>query len=425
METAGNKKKHYAWKIVIACILIKLGTSGFVSVAMGNFVTPIVNDLGCKVSQLTMYTSIDAIAMALLYTTAAKWINTRHIGKIMGVASIAECAGLALMGTYRTVEMFYFSGALLGIAQAFTGFVALPIVVNMWFKKNTGTVLGLIVSIGNAATMLYSLLSGQLITLFGWRHAYFIMAVASAVITIIPVFLLIKRPEEAGCLPYGADEFVEPSSKSIETVKAKEVSLSTHQAFTLPLLYIAWIACVMYSYSSGVAGYATTFSTMELGKSISFGSVVGVCSSLGGVLSSLIVGRINDQYGVKKGLLWGTVTTVLGYSIMLLSYKNAFFVYPGVFIVGLGSCMYMVQCPLLVRNIVGPAEYSTIWSRMMMINSLIGGGLYSTIGLFYDKSGTYKGAFLMAIAMYIAAGILGAISVNKSEKLHQKLKRND
>ena len=208
-------------------------------------------------------------------------------------------------------------------------------------------------------------------------------------------------------------------------MQKEEMSLSAHQAFTLPLLYIAWIACVMYSYSSGVAGYATTFSTMELGRSISFGSVVGVCSSLGGVLSSLIVGRINDKYGVKKGLLWGSITTVLGYSIMLLSYKNAFFVYPGIFIVGLGSCMYMVQCPLLARNIVGSAEYSTIWSRMMMVNSLIGGGLYSTIGLFYDKSGTYKGAFLMASAMYIAAGILGAISVNKSEKLHQKLKRNN
>ena len=84
----------------------------------------------------------------------------------------------------------------------------------------------------------------------------------------------------------------------------------------------------------------------------------------------------------------------------------------------------MVQCPLLARNIVGSKEYSTIWSRMMMINSLIGGGLYSTIGMFYDRSGTYRGAFLMAIGMYIGAGILGTISVNQSRKLHEKLEKN-
>ena len=420
-----ENKKHYAWKIVLACILMKLGTGGFIGVAMGNFITPIVRELGCQVSQLTTYTSINAISMALLYTTAAKWINTKHIGKIMGFASVAEVVGLALMSTYRTVEMFYLSGALIGIAQAFTGFVALPIVINMWFKKNTGTVLGAIVSIGSAATMLYSLLSGQLITWFGWRNAYLIMAVASAVITIPAVFLFIKRPEEAGCLPYGADS-PERLNGSVESGRAsqEEMSLTAKQAFALPLLYIAWVACVMYSYSCGVAGYATTFATMELGQSTAFGSVVGVCSSLGGVLSSLVVGRINDRYGVKMGLLWGSVTTTAGYLIMLLSYRNAFFVYPAIFVVGLGSCMYMVQCPLLARNIVGSKEYSTIWSRMMMINSLIGGGLYSTIGMFYDRSGTYHGAFLMAIGMYIGAGILGTISVNQSRKLHEKLEKN-
>ena len=74
-----ENKKHYAWKIVLACILMKLGTGGFIGVAMGNFITPIVRELGCQVSQLTTYTSINAISMALLYTTAAKWINTKHI----------------------------------------------------------------------------------------------------------------------------------------------------------------------------------------------------------------------------------------------------------------------------------------------------------------------------------------------------------
>jgi len=414
-------KMHYAWKVMIACILIKVGTGGFIGVAMGNFITPIVRELGCQVSQLTAYTSINAISMALLYTTAAKWINTKHIGRIMGVASVAEVIGFAMMGTYRSAEMFYLSGAIIGIAQAFTGFVALPIVINMWFKKNTGTVLGVIVAIGSAATMLYSLLSGQLITTFGWRNAYFIMATASAIITVPAVFLFVKRPEEAGCEPYGAGE--ETALQKTKAAPAEtEYSLTSKQAFRLPLLYIAWIACVMYSYSCGVSGYTTTFATMELGQSTAFGAVVGVCSSLGGVLSSLIVGRINDKYGVKKGLLWGSVTTAAGYLMIFLSYFNPLFVYPSVFVVGLGSCMYMVQCPLLARNIVGSKYYSEIWSKMMMINSLIGGGLYSTIGMFYDKSGTYRGAFIMAIGMYIGAGILGSISVNQSKKLQEKLK---
>ena len=418
-----KEKMHYAWKIVIACILIKLGTGGFTGIAMGNFVTPIVNELGCQVSELTTYTNFNAISMALLYTTAAKWLNTKHIGKIMGVACIAEVIGLALMSIYRTPQMFYISGTIIGIGNAFTGFVALPIVINMWFKKNNGSVLGTVVAVGTAISMVYSLLSAQMITHLGWRTSYVIMAVAAGVISIPAVFLLIKTPEEAGCLPYGAEDTPVADGKA-DAPAAPEFGLTRKEAFRLPLLYIAWIACVMYSYSCGVGGYVTPFVTMELGQSITFGATVGVVTGLGGTLSSLIVGKINDKFGVKAGLMWGTVTTALGYTIMLMSFKNTFLVYPAAFITGLGNSMYMVQCPLLARNIVGSKDYSRIWSLMMMVNSLIGGGLYSSIGLFYDKLGSYRGAFIMAIGFYTVASLLGCISINQSNKLHHKMEQN-
>lgn len=417
-----KKQIHYAWKVVFACILIKLGTGGLTGVAMGNFVTPIVQELGCQVSELTSYTNFNAISMALLYTTAAKWLNTRHIGRIMGVASIAEVVGLALMATYRTPQMFYLSGVVIGVGNAFTGFVALPIVINMWFRKNNGTVLGTVVAIGTAASMLYSLVTAQLITHLGWRISYIIMAAAAACISVPAVFLLIKTPEEVGCLPYGAEE-AESVGTTIER-PAAEFGLSKKQAFRLPLLYIAWIACVMYSYSCGVVGYVTPFVTMELGQSINFGATVAVVSGMGGTLSSLVVGKINDRLGVKAGLLWGTVTTVLGYSAMFLSFRNPMMVYPAIFLVGLGNSMYMVQCPLLARSIVGSREYSGIWSLMMMVNSLIGGGLYSSIGLFYDKMGSFGGAFLMAIGFYIVASILGCISIDLSRKMHKVPTKN-
>lgn len=413
-----KQKMHYAWKIVIACILMKLGTGGACQAAVGNFITPIVNDLGCQVSQLTMFTSIQAISMALLYTTAAKFLTTKRIDLVIGFASVLEVTGLALMSTYRTVQMFYLSGFMIGVAQAFTGFVAIPIVLNMWFKKKNGTVLGIVTAVGTVATLLYTLLSARLITDFGWRNAYLIMAVMAAVITIPAVFILIRSPQQVHCEPYGAEEAEEENQADA----AQEYSLTAKEAFRLPLLYIAWTACVMYSYACGISGYATTFATMELGQTIQFGAAVGVFSSLGGTLSSLIVGKINDRFGVKMGMLWGAVTTGVGYLVMMLSFKNAYFVYPAIFVVGLGSSMYQVQCPLLARSIVGSKDYSKIWALMMMINSLIGGGLYATIGLFYDELGSYRGAFILGIVFYAVAGMLGTVSINKSQVLREKAK---
>lgn len=416
-----NKNKmHYAWKVMIACILIKIGTAGMTGVAMGNFVTPIIKELGCSVSALTAYTSVNAVAMALLYTTAVKFLNTKRIGQIMGFASLAEVIGLGLMSTYHSVYMFYFSAALIGIAQAFTGYVAIPAVVNMWFKKNNGTVLGIIIAVGSAATTLYSLLTGQLINAFGWRQSYFIMAVIAAVLTVPAVFLIIRRPEEVGCEPFGAE--TEPETQAVAAASVNSgYSLTKKQALHMPMFYIAWLACVCFSYGSGVAYNVQTFSTIELGQTVTFSSIVGVCLSLGTIFSSLIVGRINDKFGVKAGLIWGVATTTIGFLMMFLSYANPSFVLPAVFIVGLGNTMYTVQCPLLARTVVGDKHYSEIWAVMMMINSMIGGGLCFTIGLFYDLTGTFRGAFVMGIGLFAAGAILGTIAINMSKKLQKKL----
>ncbi len=414
-----NGKMHYAWKIVIACILMKLGTAGAISVAISNFVAPIVAELGCDVAELTMFTSICGITMALLYTTAAKFLNRNKIGLIVGFASVAEVLGFALMATYKSVYMFYISGFIIGAAQAFTGLIAIPIILNMWFKKKNGTVLGLVIAVGTVATMIYTMLSAQLITSFGWRQTYLIMAAMAAVITLPAVFLLIKTPEEAGCLPYGADskQDAEESGNAVETDSIANVpSLTKKQAFRTPMFYVAWTAMVLYSYGCGVAYYVTPFVTMELKQSINFGAAIMIALNLGSTLSSLIVGKINDRFGVKAGMSWGAVTTTLGFALMFLSYRNPYTAYLSVFIVGLGNSMYMVQCPLLAQNMVGPKHYSEIWPVMMMINSLVGGGLNFSIGLFYDKLGTYKGAFIMAAVMYIAAWILGAWSINVSSK---------
>lgn len=411
-----TNKMHYAWKVMIACILIKIGTAGMTMSAMGNFVTPIVKELGCGVSALTAYTSINAVAMALLYTTAAKYINTKNIGKIMGFASLVEVIGLGLMSTYNNVVMFYISGAAIGFAQAFTGYVAIPAVINMWFKKNTGTVLGTVMAVGSAASTLYAFLTGQLINGFGWRMSYVIMAVVAAVVTVPAVFLIIKRPEEAGIEPYGADE-APVTALETKAPAAGGFSLTKKQAMAMPMFYIAWMACVCFSYGSGVAYNIQTFSTLELAQTITFGSIVGVVLNLGTIFSSILVGRINDRYGVKAGIAWGVVTTALGLGMMFLSFTNPVFVMPAVFIVGLGNTMYTVQCPLLARTVVGDKHYSDIWAVMMVANSMIGGGLCFTIGLFYDLTGTFRGAFVMGIALFVMAGILGYIAINMSKKL--------
>lgn len=412
MNNTKTKKMHYAWVVFICCILLKMGLGGAVMSISPNFVTPVVEELGCTVSQFTMLVSVEAAAMAVMYTTAARVLNRSKIGKVMGIAALAEVVGIALMGSYHSVWMFYLSGAIIGVGVAFTGFVAVPIVVNMWFCKKAGTVLGIIVAAEGLSTVIFTKLTAQLIVSVGWRMSYVIMAAICLVVSVPGLFLFVKSPAEVGCEPYGAGE-ADAANEPAEPVRG----LTRAQAVRSPVFYMVWLTCMMYSVGCGVQQYIANFSTMELGQSIPYGATAAMCMSLGCVGSSIILGFINDRFGVRAGLAWGAFFIFVGYGGMILSITNHNLVIPSALLVGLGGSMYTVQSPLLARTALGSRDYSSIWSIMMTGNSLVGAFSFAPIGLFYDVGGSYRGAFIMAICLYIGALALGSFAISRGKKL--------
>ena len=409
-----NRKFHYAWVIMIALIFLKIG-AGATYCMTGNFITPVVNELGCKVNEFTLFLSIDAVGMSIFYVPAARIINSkRKLGITIGIATLCEVIGIALMYTYKSVWGFYISGFLIGSAGAFTGYVAIPVIINMWFKKKAGTVLGIIIGIGNAANVAFGLLSARFITLYGWRVAYLLIATLGFLLMVPEVFFLLKTPEEVGCLPYGEHE-VEEHDNERRVLKREQWGLTRKEAFSHPAFWLAWLTCVCYSYGTAIPGYIATCTSMELGQSTDFGARVHTFVSIGAILCSFILGRLNDRFGVRAGCLWGAVFSFIGYNTIIMGFNNHTLLFVGAFLVGLAHSMYAVQAPLLAKEVVGEKHYSDIWSIMMVANSLIGGGLLFTVGYFYDYGHTYKGAFIMGSLLYIFAMLIAFLAIRLSK----------
>ncbi|MBO4919407.1 MAG: MFS transporter [Erysipelotrichaceae bacterium] len=408
-----KRRFHYAWVIMIALIFLKIG-AGATSCMTGNFITPVVNELGCKVNEFTLFLSIDAVGMSVFYVPAAKIINSkRKLGITIGIATLLEVIGIAMMYTYKSVWGFYVSGFLVGSAGAFTGYVAIPVIINMWFKKKAGTVLGIIIALGNASTVAFGLLSARFITLYGWRMAYLLVAILGFILMVPEVFFLLKTPEEVGCRPYGEEDEEESADKNIND---NQWGLTRKEAFTKASFWLAWLTCLCYSYGTAIPGYIATCTTMELLESTEFGARVHTCVSIGAILCSIILGRLNDRFGVKAGCLWGAVFSLIGYNVIIMGFTNHMLLFVGAFLVGLANSMYAVQAPLLAKEIVGTKHYPDIWSVMMVGNSLIGGGLLFTVGYFYDYGHTYKGAFILGSVFYVFAMLVAFLAIRLSKK---------
>ena len=409
-----TEKRHYGWTIVVCCVLIYFTTS-VVTVSLGNFVSPVVHDFGIQVRQLTLTNSIECAVMAVLYPVAGKVLNTLNPSIVVPSALFLMLLGMFLMGSYHSVYGFYLSGVMIGIGSAFTQFLAMPLIINMWFKKKTGTALGICVSCGNAFGIIFNLISAQLIVKIGWRAAYHILPMIPLVLALPYVMTHLKSPEEVGCRPYGAEE----TEQEALTVSGSENAwgVTGKQAFHLPMLYLAWLVCLCYSVGSSVPNYIATFATMELGTSVELGSIAASIYSVGSVCCGFLLGKINDRYGVKAGMTWGMVFMILGMGGLTASIGNSALLIPACFLTGFGGLnMYSVQAPLVARTVVGDRHYSDIWAVLMIGNSMIAALVYSPIGGIFDATGSFAGAFALGMAMYTAALIFGVIALNMSRK---------
>lgn len=409
-----TEKRHYAWTIVVCCVLVYFTTS-VVTVSLGNFISPVVNDFGIQVRQLTLTNSIECAVMAVLYPVAGKVLNTKKLSVVVPSALFLMLLGMFLMGSYSSVYGFYLSGVMIGIGSAFTQFLAMPLIINMWFRKKTGTALGICVSCGNAFGIIFNLISAQLIVRVGWRSAYHILPIIPLVIALPYVMTHLKSPAEVGCRPYGAEE---ADAEALAAANAgKAWGVTRHQAFRLPMLYLAWMVCLCYSVGSSVPNYIATFSTMELGTSVELGSIASSIYSVGSVCCGFLLGRINDRYGVKAGMTWGMVFMALGMGGLIFSIRNGALLIPACFLTGFGGLnMYSVQAPLVARTVVGDLHYSDIWSVLMIGNSMIAALVYSPIGGIFDATGSFTGAFVLGMVMYTAALVFGIMALNMSRK---------
>ena len=417
MVNVFGKKIHYAWIILLCCILLALGATGAISSFRTNFITPVTQDFGCSVTAFTMTGSIECIAMALLYTTASRVLTTKKIGKVMFWAVSLELVGLALMSVYPSIYFFYISGVMLGIGSAFSVYMAVPLVINMWFRKRSGLALGIYSASMCAANVFYSLFSGKLITTYGWRTAYLVIAILGAVLTLPALFFLMKSPEEKGIQPYGYSEGDAPEN-AVKREDTESWGYTREKALKMPLFYVIWGVCMLYSVGTCAPGFLAAFATKELGLSISQGAFAFSLYSVGSVICSFMLGVINDKFGLRAGMLWGAVFNSAGMLCLVFSTPERSLLIIGAILVGVGCMgMYSVQAPLLAKNTLGNKHYSSIWSIMMTGNSLIAGIASPLLSMFYDKGGSFKGVFILSMSFFIAALVIGSLAVARSEKM--------
>ncbi|MBQ3119684.1 MAG: MFS transporter [Peptococcaceae bacterium] len=397
------KKIHYAWWIMIACCAITSCT-GFVSTAGGNFYRPVAEELGVGIGTLTLYVSIMSLTMAALFSTAGKFL-AKNMKPVLLLGGILQYVPFGLMSCFTSVYHFYVAGFFIGVGASITMFMAVPILINMWFVEKKGLALGISLGFSGVSGAIASMVAGVAIPAFGWRIAYIIVAAIGLVIFVPAILFLVATPQQKGVLPYGYQAIDNTDTEGSQEILVEDKQLSPAKV-KMALICMMFCSAVLAA-SSAEATQVSAFSTGHFGLSVTVAATMMSCFTIGGMIGKVALGAIDDHLGHTATFLLGIGLVILSQIMLLIAKGSTLLIMAAVLLAGIALAVYGVLPPLMTSAIFGQRDYNKYWAYIMSAGCIAGAVATPTYGTIFDTTGSYTLAFVLIIVFAAIGGIMG------------------
>ncbi|MBQ5327544.1 MAG: MFS transporter [Oscillospiraceae bacterium] len=389
-----QSKFHYAWLILISAVCIQGGIIGVMVNCTGVIFSAIIEDLGFRSGDLSIYYTIRAFLQAAACGITTKLFLNKNPKVIMTGLATLGLAGYVGMYFYTQLWQWYFSGVLVGICMSCV-LVVIPVVLNNWFATKNGLVIGIAMAASGLAGAVFSPVLSSMIVSMGWRKtAVFNGAVAFLLIVVPTLLLLVRTPEEKGMKPYGWDQ-VKNSENTAGGVK-------TEKSYKMPASMF-----VICAFSLIVAGIMTQFGNQlpmlaqSVGYTIQIGAMVTSCNMVGNVAGKLLIGVMADKIGIFPSVNLTSVVIAISTVMLLFSGANPVMMYAGALLLGLVYSMGTTVPPLVFMEVYGPDEYKVHLSRFQSYNSVVMALASSALPYIYDFTGSFNGALILGFVFAV------------------------
>ena len=395
--TIGSFKLHKAWIILIGCCFLQAATLAPIMGCQGNFIVPICDELGCGRSEISVFNTAYWLSMIPALPVAGRILAKYDTRKVMTVSTFAVALAAGAMGFYTAPWMWICSGIVFGTFGCCVFTIPLVSMIGNWFHKRTGVAMGIATAVSALAIVVLSPFLQGCISQFGWRNAYFVEALI-VVVFALPwtIFVFRDEPAQWDAEAYGLDdqanaELQERTGLDFHGQPGVPLMRALRSVPFVMLFLFAGIAAMIGSgFDSHLPGYANS-----LGLSAEFGAYLVSALAFGSFCEKLIMGWVNDRFGVWAGVTTEFVMVCVGVA-GLLALRDPTLLLVFTFLFGVQDSFTNVSLPLLVRKVFGSRDYTQIFSWTRMGAGIFGSFAAVLVGLSYDVTGSYTPAFLGA-----------------------------
>ncbi|QZN86573.1 MFS transporter [Cellulomonas sp. C5510] len=401
--SAAPTRSNYAWVILIACIGFYAVPVGIVGNTSGIFVTPVMEQFGWSRTEATLYMTIQPWVAALCTPVAGALMAKYNPRWILTLTAAAY--GLSTIWTaYATHPwQWHLYGVIYGVSCSFFMFLAVPTLVNAWFRKQAGLAIG---TAGAALSILAAVASpvGQsMIESQGWQHTRMVFGVVITVVSVALTALFVRKdPASMNVLPFGADDT--GAAATTTGAPPAEEGAELAQARRIPAFYLLILTAGFLVFCAAFFQQIPSFAaTGELGAEA--GAVAVSIVMIGGTCGKFLLGWLSDALGSKVTGVVAGLCGAAGLAMALLAGSSVALFYVGMGVFGVGYSALTVISPMVAREGFGTAHYAEIYSWVSTGIFVFSGLAALTYARIYDMSGSFTPAFVLVICLYLAVAV--------------------
>ena len=275
------------------------------------------------------------------------------------------------------------------------------LLINSWFTKNRGTILGLISAGSGFGGSVMSPVVAYIISVYGYKQSYLITSTILFIL-VIPIALFIKENPDVSVVEVKNEEnisFIRKTTRQL--LKEQKVILGLTVIFLMGFLITPWLnilpSCLMDR------GFDEIFASKILAVVLFITAV-----------SKILIGAIYDRIGIKVATNICLISFVIC-SVLLLIVNSEFIAYMFAILFGISLSSITVLLPLFTSSIVGDEYLSDI---IGIATALIGASTalgIPVINFTYDLIGSNSIILIIFIILGTFNILLAYMALKKAE----------
>jgi MFS family permease len=192
----------YGWVIVAALGVTETVSYGALTYAFAVLLGPMQQATGWSTAAITGAYSLALLVSGVAGLRIGRLLDHRSPRLLMTAGSALAAALMLAWSRVGSLLELYLVFAGLGVAMALVLYEPAFVVITKWFRVRRNAALTTLTLIAALASFIFSPLTDQLVSAYGWRDAVAALAVILAVITI-PIHAIVLRPAPPLVTPPG------------------------------------------------------------------------------------------------------------------------------------------------------------------------------------------------------------------------------